>query len=119
MRDKVKNKWYLLEGSVCEVEKIMEKTELKLEKYIELRAGIKDKYKECEKAQFSIVLDFLRGYNLTLEENLSTLTEDKRETPYVLKKAQKRILSQNTEIVKWLFYKQTLQKNKNKNKQTN
>ena len=52
VRDKVKNKWYLLEGSVCEVEKIMEKTEIKLEKFIELRAGIKDKYKECEKAQF-------------------------------------------------------------------
>ena len=28
------------------------------EKYTELRAGIKDIYKECEVAQFNIVLDF-------------------------------------------------------------
>ena len=31
--DKVKNKWHLLEGSVCQVGKIKEKTELKQEKY--------------------------------------------------------------------------------------
>ena len=87
--DKVKNKWYLLEGSVYE-----------------LRAGIKDTNKECEVAQFNIVLDFLGGYNLTLEENHSTLTEDKRGTLYLLKKDQKWILSQNNEIVKF-FYKRT------------
>ena len=33
MWDKVKNKWHLLEGSVCQVGKIKEKTELKEEKY--------------------------------------------------------------------------------------
>ena len=57
VRDKVKNKWYLLEGTVCQVGKIKEKTELKQEKYTELRAGIKDIYKECEVAQFNIVLE--------------------------------------------------------------
>ena len=31
--DKVKNKWHLLEVSVCQVGKIKEKTELKQEKY--------------------------------------------------------------------------------------
>ena len=99
--DKDKNKWYLLVGSVCQVGKIKEKTELKQEKYTELRAGIKDIYKECEVDQFNIVLDFLGGYNLTLEENLNILTKDKRETLYLLKKAQKWILSQNTKIVKF------------------
>ena len=86
--DKVKNKWHLLEGSVCQEGKIKEKTELKQEKYTYLRAGIKNIYKESEVIQFKIVLDFLGGYNLTLEET-STLTEDKRETLYLLKKAQK------------------------------
>ena len=48
--DEVKNKWYLLEGSVCQVGKKKEKTERKEEKYTELRAVIKDVYKECEVA---------------------------------------------------------------------
>ena len=77
--DKVKKKWYLVEGSVGQVGRIKEKTELKQEKYTELRARIEDMYKESEVAQFNIVLDYLGGYNLTLEENFSTLTEDKRQ----------------------------------------
>lgn len=48
--EEVKNKWYLLEGSVCQVGKKKEKTELREEKYTELRAGIKDVCKECEVA---------------------------------------------------------------------
>ena len=38
--DKVENKWYFLEASVCQVVKIQGKTELNQEKYTELRAGI-------------------------------------------------------------------------------
>ena len=93
--DKVKNKWYLLDGTVFQVGMIKEKTELKQEKYTQLSAKIKDIYKECEVVKFNIVLDFLGGYNLTLD-NLNTLTVDKRDTLHLLKKAQKWILSQNT-----------------------
>ena len=85
--DKVKNKWYLLDGTVFQVGMIKEKTELKQEKYTQLSAKIKDIYRECEVVQFNIVLDFLGGYNLTLEEKLKTLTGEKRETLYLLKKA--------------------------------
>ena len=93
----------MFEGTVCQAGKIKEKRELNQDKYTQLRAGIKDIYKECEVVQFNIVFAFFGGYNLTLEENLTTLTGDKRETLYLLKKAQKWILSQNTEIVNSLY----------------
>jgi len=106
--DKTTNEWTLLEGTVCNVGTIEEKRKHKQDKYTELRAGIKNMYKEVNSKvmQVNIVFDFLGGYHTTLEQELNTLTTDKKETLYLLKKAQKWVLSQNTEIVKF-FYQYT------------
>ena len=61
--NKQTNNWTLLEGTVCHVGTIVDKTAKKQEKYTELCAGIKQLYKNISVKQFNIVFNFLGGYH--------------------------------------------------------
>ena len=106
--DKGKKTWILVEGTICTVGSIEERTRHKHEKYTDLRAGIKNIYRDCTVIQKNIVFDFLGGYHNVLEKEINSLTTNSQETDYLLKKSQKWILSQNAEIVK-KFYEFTAQ----------
>ena len=101
--DKDNKKWILLEGTVCQVGKIQEKTTNKQEKYNDLRQGLKNIYKDTEVTQINIVFDFLGGYNKELQKALGTITSNEKEQDYLIQKCQKWIQSQNTEIVKTFY----------------
>ena len=101
--DKENNLWLLMEGTVCQVGKIEEKTSLKQEKYNDLRKGIKNLYKGCKVTQINIVFDFLGGYHIKLEKELHHIIGNKKQTDYLIKKCQKWLVSQNNEIVKSFY----------------
>ena len=61
VNDKETNTWTLLEGTVCQVDKIADRVKEKQTKYIELRTGIKREYKSTSEYQINIVFDFLGG----------------------------------------------------------
>ena len=94
VHDKETNTWTLLEGTVCQVDKIADQVKEKLTKYIELSAGIKREYKSTSVYQINFVFDFLGGHHEQLSNDLRSIT----------KRCQKCILSQNVNIIK-KFYK--------------
>ena len=96
--DKEAKTWILLEGTVCQVGKIKEKTATKQEKYNDLRRGIKEIHKDSVITQINIVFDFLGGYNEELEKELKTITKNEKEKDYLIRKCQKWVISQNAEI---------------------
>ena len=57
--DKQGKPWLLIEGTVCHVGRVKEKTSMKQEKYIALRKGIKNLYKDHTVTQINAVFDFL------------------------------------------------------------
>ena len=58
VHDKETNTWTLLEGTVCQIDKIADRVKEKQTKYIELRAGIKRKNKLSTSVyQINIVFD--------------------------------------------------------------
>ena len=70
---------------------------MKQEKYIDLRKGIKNLYKDHTVTQINEVFD------LKMEKELNNITGTDKETEYVIIKCQKWLLSQNNEIVKKLY----------------
>jgi len=105
--NKEDNTWLIIEGTICQVGKIAEKTTLKQIKYNDLRKELKNLYKDCREInQINIVFDFLGGYHVKLEKELSKIIENKKQTDYLIKKMQKWIVAQNNEIVK-KFYSYT------------
>ena len=87
---------------VCQVGRIKEKSSMKQEKYIDLRKGIKNLYKDHTVTQIDVVFDFL-GYYIKMEKELNNITGTNKETEYIISKCQKWLLSQNNEIVKKLY----------------
>ena len=76
----------------------------KQEKYNGLRRGIKNLYKNHRVTQINIALDFLGGYHVNLEKDLTQPTKNKKHTEYLaIKKSQKWIVAQNNEIVKKFY----------------
>ena len=104
VQDKSKKQWLLLEGTVCSVGKIMDRSNLKQEKYRELRSGIQQLYPSHKVTQVNLVFDFLGNYHKTLKSQVQDhITASKKETSYLLLKSQKWIMSQNCEIVKTFY----------------
>ena len=101
--DKDNSTWTLIEGTVCSVCTIRERSRLKEEKYTELRAGLRTMYRDFTTTQINIVYDFLGGYYPQLEQGIDTLTSNQKETRFIIMKSQKWILSENTDIVKKFY----------------
>ena len=98
--NKLTNNWTLLEGTVCQV---TTETAKKQEKYTELRAGIKQLYKNKSVKQINIVFDFLGGYHEELRKGLSSITNTDRKLPFLNERCQKWIICQNANIVKKFY----------------
>ena len=101
--DKRNNSWTLLEGTICQVGTIADKTNKKQEKYTELRAGIKHLHKPKDIRQINIVFDFLACYHGRLMKDLSIITNSDKETLCLIQRAQKWIICQNANIVKQFY----------------
>ena len=103
VHDKESNTWTLLEGTVCQVDRILERSKEKQAKYTELRAGIKREHKCTSVSQINIVFDFLGGHHEQLRTDLRTITSTDKEVSYLIERCQKWILSQNVNIVKKFY----------------
>ena len=101
--DKRNNSWTLLEGTVCQVGTIADRTNKKQDKYTELRAGIKQLHKPKSIRQINIVFDFLGGYHTNMAKELNYITNSDKETTYLILRAQKWILCQNVNIVQKFY----------------
>ena len=82
---------------------IADKTAKKQEKYTELRAGIKQLYKNTSVEQINIVFDFLEGYHEELRKGLGSITNTDKELSFLIKRCQKWIFCQNANIVKKFY----------------
>jgi len=103
VHDKETNTWALLEGTVCQVDRILERFKEKQTKYTELRAGIKREYKSTDVNQINIVFDFLGGHHEQLRKDLRSITNTDKELNYLIERCQKWIMSQNVNIVKKFY----------------
>ena len=101
--NKQTNNWTLLEGAFCQVGTIADKTAKKQEKYTELRAGIKQLYKNTSVKQINIVFDFLERYHEELRKGLSSITNTGKELSFLIERCQKWIICQNANIVKKFY----------------
>jgi len=79
VHDKETNTWSLLEGTVCQVDKIADRVKEKQTKYIELRASIKREYKSTSIYQINIVFDFVGGHHEQLRNDLRSITNTDKE----------------------------------------
>ena len=70
VHDKETNTQTLLEGTVCQVDKIADRVKGKQTKYIDVRAGIKREYKSTSVYQINIVFVFLGGHHEQLKNDL-------------------------------------------------
>ena len=84
VHDKEANTWTLLEGTVCQVDKIADRVKEKQTKYIELCAGIKREYKSTSVYQINIVFDFLGGHHEQLRNDLRSITNTDKELSYLI-----------------------------------
>ena len=103
VHDKETNIWTLLEGTVCQVDKIADRVKEKQTKFIELRAGIKREYKSTSVYQINIVFDFLGGDHEQLRNDLRSIANADKELSNLIERCQKWILSQNVNIVKKFY----------------
>ena len=102
-KKKQTNNWTLLEGTVCQVSTIADKTAKKQEKYTELPAGVKQLYKNTSVKQINIVFDFLGGYHEELRKGLSSIMNTDKELAFLIERSQKWIIYQNANIVKKFY----------------
>ena len=70
------------------------------EKYIDVRKGIKNLYKDHTVTQINVVFDFLGGYCTKVEKELNNITGTDKKTEYIIIKCQTWLLSQNNETTK-------------------
>ena len=82
---------------------MMMKKKKKKEKYTELRAGIKQLYKNTSVKQITIVFDFLGNYHEELRKGLSSITNTNKELSFLIKRCEKWIICQNANIVKTFY----------------
>ena len=81
--------WLLIEGVVCLVGWIKEKTSVKEEKYIDLQKGIKNLYKDHTVTQMEVVFDFRGGYYTKMEKELNNITGTDKKTECIVIECQK------------------------------
>ena len=101
LRNKKEKQWIIIEGTVCNIGKIIERDKMKTEKYAELRGSLKRLYPNYEITQINIVFDFLAGFHKELVSKLHSVGLD--NVSEIVKKCQKWIISQNCEIIKALY----------------
>lgn len=92
----------LIEGTVCAINYVKNKTEDKQTKYSYLRQGLSSLYRDWSINQINIVFDFMAGYHRSLEQNLQLLGNNRIMTD-LIRKSQKWVLAQNVEIAKRLY----------------
>ena len=107
VHDIQKKEWLLLEGTVCGIGKIADRTSKKQMKYRDLRSGIKQMYPQHKVTQVNKVFDFLGNYHKDLKtqahnhvilrntdkQQINSKITSGKETRYLLQKSQKWILS--------------------------
>ena len=102
--DKEKDMAYVIEGTICEIGKIEERTLTKQNKYIDLRYGLKRLFSLDTIIQINVVMDFVVGYHSKLVNDFINLFGERRTAVELLMDCQKWVWSQNCEIIKKLYH---------------
>ena len=102
--DKEKDMAYVIEGTICEIGKIEERTLTKQNKYTDLRYGLKRLYSLDTIIQINVVMDFVGGYHSKLVNDFINLFGERRTAVELLMDCQKWVWSQNCEIIKKLYH---------------
>ena len=102
--DKEKDIAYVIEGTICEIGKIEERTLTKQNKYTDLRYGLKRLYSLDTIIQINVVMDFVGGYHSKLVNDFINLFGERRTVVELLMDCQKWVWSQNCEIIKKLYH---------------
>ena len=95
---------YVIEGTICEIGKIEERTLTKQNKYTDLRHGLKRLYSLDTIIQINVVMDFVGGYHSKLVNDFINLFGERRTAVELLMDCQKWVWSQNCEIIKKLYH---------------
>ena len=69
--DKVKKKWFIIEGTVCLPWTIPARIMFKRDKYADLRIGVKSLYFGHKVSSLEVIFDFLAAYSTHLENELT------------------------------------------------
>ena len=102
--DKEKDMAYVIEGTICEIGKIEERTLTKQNKYTDLRYGLKRLYSLDTVIQINVVVDFVGGYHSKLVNDFINLFGERRTAVELLMDCQKWVWPQNCEIIKKLYH---------------
>ena len=102
--DKEKDMAYVIEGTICEIGKIEERTLTKQNKYTDLLYGLKRLYSLDTIIQINVVMDFVGGYHSELVNDFINLFGERRTVVELLMDCQKWVWSQNCEIIKKLYH---------------
>ena len=102
--DKEKGMAYVIEGTICEMGKIEERTLTKQNKYTDLRYGLKRLYSLDTIIQINVVMDFVGGYHSKSVNDFINLFGETRTVVELLMDCQKWVWSQNCEIIKKLYH---------------
>ena len=102
--DKEKEMAYVIEGTICAIGKIEEKTLTKQNKYTDLRYGLKRLYSLDAIIQINVVMDFVGRYHSKLVNDFINLFGERRTAVELLMDCQKWVWSQNCEIIKKLYH---------------
>ena len=93
--DNEKDMAYVIEGTICEIGKIEERTLTKQNKYTDLRYGLKRLYSLDMIIQINVVMDFVGGYHSKLVNDFINLFGERRTAVELLMDCQKWVWSQN------------------------
>ena len=102
--DKMNKNWYIIEGTMCMPGKIPARAMLKRDKYADLRLGVKSLYPGNKVSSVPVVFDFLPAHSINLTKELADSLQNKKAVGVTIEKAQKWMISQNCEIVKWFMW---------------
>ena len=80
--NKEKDVTYVIEGTICDIGKIEERTITKQNKYTDLRYGLKRLYSLDTIIQTSVVMDFVGGYHSKLVNELTYVVKEEQCAHY-------------------------------------
>ena len=95
---------YVIEGTICEIGKIEERTLTKQNKYTGLQYGLKRLYSLNTITQINVVMDLVGGYHSNLVNDFINLFGERRTVVELLMDWRKWVWSQNCNIIKKLFH---------------
>ena len=95
---------HVIEGTICEIDKIEERTLPKQNKYTDLRYGLKRLCSLDTMIQINVVMDFVGGYHSKLVNDFMNLFGERRTVAELPMDCQKWVWYQNCEIIKKLYH---------------